>query len=70
MKDEITMYSWLAENGLLIKDIAKKIGCDRLIIRNIQNGKPICKEIAMAIRIFTDNQVNPKVRNKGRPRKL
>lgn len=67
-ENEIKLYAWLKENQMTVKKLSEKIKCNRQIPQHIQNGKPVCFRIAMAIRILTNGSVNPAVKNAGRPR--
>lgn len=67
-KGKCKLYDWLRENRMTIKEFSDHIGCCRVIPLKVQNGKPVCKEIALAISIFTKGLVKPTVKNVGRPR--
>ncbi|MEM3714852.1 MAG: hypothetical protein QXF82_07895 [Nitrososphaeria archaeon] len=67
---KLSLYDWLREHNMTIAALAKKVKCHPERLRFIQQGKPVCLRIALGVRIATDGQINPEVKNLGRPKKL
>lgn len=65
---KITLYQWLDQKHLSIKQFCNLVGCNREIPRNIEHGKPVSLKIALAITIFTKGEISPTVKNVGRPK--
>lgn len=65
-----TLYQWMRENNLSIKDMCEKIGCHRQTLRFANEQKAIDDKHALAIKILTLGKVDAIIKNRGRPKKV
>ncbi len=64
------LYEWLEKNKMTITEFARKIGCNRHLVRYVNCGKPVSQDVSLAIQIFTKGEIKPEIRNVGRPRTI